>query len=158
MIDTPNILKIDAQTVAVIHITVPREKMREVMGPGRQELMETLAAQGIAPTGPWFNHHLRIDPQTFDFEIGVPVSAKVTAAGRVKPGELPAARVARTIFHGSYEGLGNAWGELTRWIAEAGEKGAPSLWETYLTNTSESPDPSTWRTELTRPLVGDQEK
>jgi effector-binding domain-containing protein len=153
MIDTPTILKTEAQTVAVIHITVPREAIREVMGPGRKELMDTLAAQGITPAGPWFSHHLRMDPRTFDFEIGVPVSAKVTPAGRVKPSELPAATVARTIFHGSYEGLGNAWGEFTRWITAAGKTAAPSLWETYLTDPGANPDPSTWRTELTRPLI-----
>lgn len=46
--------------------------------------------------------------------------------GRVKPGELPAAsKVARTVYHGSYEGLGAAWSE-----------------------------PASWRTELNQPLVG----
>jgi hypothetical protein len=32
--------------------------------------MAAVAAQGIAPAGPWFTHHLRMDPATFDFEIG----------------------------------------------------------------------------------------
>jgi hypothetical protein len=43
------------------------------MGPGLRELMAVAAAQGIAPTGPWFSHHLRMDPDIFDFEISVPV-------------------------------------------------------------------------------------
>ena len=49
------------------------------MGPGYQELMDTLTAQGIQPTGPWFTHHLRMDPEVFDFELGVPIAAPVTA-------------------------------------------------------------------------------
>lgn len=53
-----------------------------------------------------------MDPDTFDFEVGVPVAAPVAAAGRVKPGELPAATVARTVYHGDYSGLGEAWGRV----------------------------------------------
>ena len=82
------------------------------MGPGIGELMAAVAAQGIALAGPWFTHHLRMDPHTFDFEIGVPVTAPVAAVGRVKPGRSPATKVARTIFHGDYEGLAAAWGEF----------------------------------------------
>lgn len=43
-------------------------------------------------------------PDVFDFEIGVPVPAPIKAAGRVNSGRLPAAKVARTVFHGAYEG------------------------------------------------------
>jgi effector-binding domain-containing protein len=153
MIDTPQIVRVDSQTTAVIHVTVPREQIHAVMGPGIQELMAAVAAQGIAPTGPWFSHHLKMDPETFDFEIGVPVETPVAPAGRVQPGQLPAATVARTVYHGDYEGLGDGWGEFMEWIEAKGHTPAPDLWECYLTNPDEDPDPATWRTELTRPLV-----
>lgn len=58
------------------------------------------AVQEIGFTGPWFAHHLKDYPATFDFEICVPVSAPVEAVGRVVPGEIPAVRVARTVYHG----------------------------------------------------------
>ena len=51
------------------------------MSPGYRELMAALAAQGIAPAGPWFTHHLRMDPDTFDFEIGVPVTRQTRVLG-----------------------------------------------------------------------------
>ena len=50
---------------------------------------------------------------TFDFELGVEVSTPVKATGRVKPGELRAAKVARTVYRGPYEGLPAAWGEFS---------------------------------------------
>jgi effector-binding domain-containing protein len=109
MLDQPRIVQTDAQLAAIIRLTIPREEIRKVMGPGIAELMATIASQGIAPAGPVFSHHLRMDPDTVDFEIGVPVGAAVTAAGRVTPGQLPAARVGRTVYHGPYEGLGRAW-------------------------------------------------
>jgi effector-binding domain-containing protein len=154
MIDTPQITQTADQLTAVIRLTIPREEMRTAMGPGTKELMAAIADQGIAPSGPWFTHHLRMDPATFDFEIGVPVSAPVAAAGRVKPGRLPASRVARTIFHGGYEGLGGAWGELGAWIAAQGHTPGTDLWECYVAGPESSPDATTWRTELNRPLIG----
>ena len=146
MIDKPNIVRTEAQPAAVIHVTVAKDKIREVMGPGLKELRDTLAAQGIEPTGPWFTHHLRLDSSQWDFEIGLPITAPIKPEGRVKPGELPALTAARTVYRGDYEGLGTGWGELMSWIKAAGHVAASSLWEVYLEETP-------CRTELTRPLV-----
>jgi effector-binding domain-containing protein len=153
VIDTPQILQTAAQSTAIIHITIPRDQIRNVMGPGLKELMATLGKQGIVPAGRWFTHHLKMTRDTFDFEIGVPVKERVVAAGRVTAGQLPAVTVARTIYHGDYEGLPSAWPQLDAWIVAQGRKPAPSLWETYVTDPALNPDPSTWRTELTRPLA-----
>src|SRR5579864_4359253 len=97
MIDTPQITRSAPQLTAIIHLTIPRKEIRTVMGPGIGELMAAIAAQGVAPAGPVFSHHFKMDPETFDFEIGVPVPKPVSPVGRVKPGELPAAKVARTV-------------------------------------------------------------
>jgi effector-binding domain-containing protein len=153
MIEKPRIVQTSAQPVAIIRVTVPREQIREVMDPGRRELFDGVAAQGVAIVGPWFTHHLRMDPKVFDFEIGVPVAEPVTASGRVEPAELPAATVARTLYHGPYEGLGPAWGEFGAWVESQGHTPAPDLWECYLFGPESSPDPASWRTELNRPLI-----
>jgi effector-binding domain-containing protein len=154
MIDTPEIVQTTPQLIAKIHLTIPRAQIREVMGPGIGELMAAVAAQGIGPTGPWLSHHLKMSPDTFDFEIAVPVRAPVTPVGRVVPGELPAARVSRTVYHGGYEGLGDGWGEHMAWIEKNGHTPAPNLWEVYLVGPESGPDASAYRTQLNRPLVG----
>lgn len=153
VLDRPQITQTAAQLTATIHLTIAREEIHKVMGPGISELMAAVAAQGIATAGPIFSYHLRMDPDIFDFEIGVPVTAPITAVGRVKPGQLPAATVARTVYHGAYEGLGGAWGEFMAWIAAEGHTPGPNLWECYLTGPESSPDPANWRTELNRPLI-----
>lgn len=152
MIDEPRIVQTAAQQTAVIHLTVPRDQIQEVMGPGYTELMKTIKDQFIFPTGPWFTHHFKIDDRTFDFEIGVPIDKLVAPMGRVKPGSLPAARVARTIYHGPYDGLSDAWATFDEWIKKQGHKPAGDLWEVYLANPESHPDSSDWRTELNRPL------
>lgn len=153
MIETPRITQTPARITAVIHLVIPRAEIQKVMGPSIGELMAALASQGIAPAGPIFSHHFRMDPDQFDFEIGIPVSKPVTASGRVQPGELPARTVASTVYHGGYEGLGTAWGEFEAWIGANGHTPAADLWESYESGPESSPDPANWRTALNRPLV-----
>ncbi|TFV90890.1 AraC family transcriptional regulator [Oxalobacteraceae bacterium OM1] len=153
MIDAPEVLTTTARKTARIHLVVPRSAIQKVMGPGLAEIQAALKEQGIAPAGPWLTHHLRLDPATFDVEICVPVDAEVAPAGRVQPGLLPAARVARTTYRGPYEGLGAAWGAFKQWIARNGYREAPDLWEVYLAGPESSPRPEDWRTEFNQPLL-----
>lgn len=153
MLDAPQFLQTTSQPTAVIRFTIPRSEIQHVMGPGFGELMSTLAAQGIAAMGPFFSHHFRMDPQTFDFELGVPVPSPVTPMGRVTNSALPSVKVARTIYRGGYEGLGAAWGEFLALLDGQGHKSGPSLWECYRKGPESGPDSATWETELTRPLA-----
>ncbi len=153
MLEAPAIVRTAAQPAAVIHVVVPRSRIQEVMGPGLGEVRSALARQGIEPTGPWFTHHLRMSPESFDFEIGIPVARPVEADGRVVPGELPAATVARTVYQGEFEGLAGAWGEFEGWIRAGGHTPRPDLWERYLVGPESTSDPAGWRTELNRPLA-----
>jgi effector-binding domain-containing protein len=153
MIDTPQITQTAGQLTAFVHLTVPRAEMRNVMWPGLMEVRAALSAQGVAAAGPWFTHHLRMVPDIFDFEICVPVATPFATTGRVEAGQWPATTVARTIFHGNYEGLGAAWGEFDAWIAAKGYTPRPDLLERYVLGPEIEADPSGWRTELNRPLV-----
>lgn len=153
MIDTPQIVQTTARPTAVIHLTCPRAEIQRVMGPAIGEVMAAVAAAGVAPVGPLFSHHFRMTPDTFDFEVGVPLAAPIAPSGRVQPSQLPGATVARTTYHGGYEGLGAAWGEFEAWLGSQGHRPAPNLWECYLQGPESGPDSATWRTELNRPLA-----
>ena len=153
MLATPEITTTNFEEAAVIRLTVPRSEMMKVFGPAVGELMAALAAQGVKPVGAVFAHHLKMSPDNFDFELGVKVSAAVKPAGRVKPGRLPASKVARTVYSGPYEGLPAAWGEFTKWMKANGHEQGEDLWEVYSVGPQSSPDPANWRTELNRPLT-----
>jgi len=152
MIDVPQIVYADEQPTAVIHIVVSRNDIEQVMSPAIAEVLSVLAAQGIAPAGPCFTYHLRRPAEIFDFDVGFPVPTPLAPAGRVKPGKLPAARVARTVYHGGYGGLGPAWGEFIAWVEKEGLKPRGSLWERYVAGPESGSDPEKWRTELNLPL------
>ena len=153
MLDNPQIIQAAETDIAIIHLTIPRSQMREVMGPGISELMAVVKTQGIGPTGAWFTHHLRFEPGTFDFEICVPVNAPVVATGRVRPGIWRAMKLARATLQGGYENLAAAWPELDAWIKAGGHTPAVDLYECYVAGPESSPDPKNWRTELSRPLI-----
>jgi effector-binding domain-containing protein len=152
MIETPHITQTEEVLTAQIPLTVPTSQIHEVMGPGIQEVYAALGAQGIPPAGPWMTHHRRVPTDTFDFEICVPTNTEVAPAGRVVAGRIRGARAARTVYHGGYEGLGEAWGELMSWIEANGLKPACDLWEVYLVGPESGDDASAYRTELNRPL------
>lgn len=154
MLEPPQIVDTAAVQVACIPITVAREQIREVMQPGLGEVLAAIAEQGLEPAGPWFTHHLRMNPSVFDFRICVPVATRIRRAGRVLAGTLPAAKVVRTVYHGPYEDLGAAWVEFHEWIAAAGHSTRTDLWERYVTGPESDADPAQWRTELNRPLAG----
>jgi len=152
MLTAPQIIQTEVQHAAVIHLTIPRHEMMRVFGPAVGELMAALADQEVQPDGAVFAHHLKMSPSTFDFELGVKVSAPVKAIGRVRPSHLPAARVARTVYSGPYEGLPAAWGEFNKWMSTNRYEQGENLWELYLVGPQSTPDPANWRTELNRPI------
>jgi effector-binding domain-containing protein len=153
MIETPSLRNVEAQTTAVIRLTIPRSEIQKVMEPAIREVIETLTGQGIAPAGPVFSQHFRLEPEIFDFEVGVPVTKPVAPAGRVVAGRMPACRVAQTVHHGPYEELGAAWGEFMQWLQKEGLARQGMLWERYVTGPETTPDPAGWRTELNVPVA-----
>lgn len=154
MLSTPQILITEAHEAAVIHLTIPRSEMMSTFGPAVDELLAVLADQKCEPVGAVFAHHFRITADTFDFELGIKVTRPVKPVGRVKPGELPARKVARSVYTGPYEGLPAAWGEFDTWMKAEGCRQAEDLWEVYSVGPQSTPDPKSWQTELNRPLLG----
>jgi effector-binding domain-containing protein len=62
-------------------------------------------------------------------------------------------KVARTIYRGPYEGLGQGWGELGQWITKQAYEPEGEFWECYLAGPERSADPAEWETELNRPIA-----
>ncbi len=153
-LDAPVVTRFQEVPVATIPLAIPRDHIQQMMGPAFDELMASLEVQGIASTGPWYSHHFAMYPDTFDFEIGVPVATPITPVGRVRRGTRRPFRVVRMVHGGGYEGLGAAWERFGTWIAAQGLRPTEDLWEVYAVGPESSEDPAQWRTELYRPLIG----
>jgi effector-binding domain-containing protein len=153
MIEPLRVVEIAPQLLAFIPIKVARENIREAMTAGLAELEAGIEAQHIMITGAWMTHHLRRPSDVFDFELCMPVAVAVSPQGRIKPGQWPAMSAAQTIYHGGYEGLGEAWGRFLKEIEAGGHVCAEDFWECYITGPKTSADPATYRTELTKPFA-----
>lgn len=153
MIDTPQIVQTEELRTAYIRLDIPRSDMSEAFGPAIAELMSVLGRQGVKPAGPVFAHHLKMTPDRFDFKLSVAVDEDVQPSGRVHPGTLAPRKVARTVYHGPYEGLPDAWGAFMKWVEEEGLTAEDDLWESYVVTPETTDDPNEWKTELNRPIA-----
>lgn len=148
MITTPEIITTTALPTATIHLVIPAMEMGRHMDPAIQEVIKVITDQGASITGPMFSYHHRRPSDTFDFEIGFPVSQPVKEQMRVKNSSLPAGKVVRVVHEGPYEQLGEAWGELQRWVRERKLPESGRFFERYLNNPDEVKDPKDYLTEL----------
>ena len=148
IISTPAVVTTQKVITAAIHLTIPGRDMPKYMDPAIQEIIRTVMAQGIRITGPMFSYHHRRPSDTFDFEIGFPVSTPIKEEGRVRNSMLPALKVVRSVYQGPYEGLAQAWTALQQWVRANGHPETGRFWEGYLNNPDEVKDPNAYRTEL----------
>ena len=148
MITEPELITTQAQRTAVIHLVIPGRDMPKHMDPAIQEVLKTLKDQGLQPAGPMFSYHHRRPSDTFDFELGFPVTKAITPSERVVNGTLPAETVVRCVHQGPYEGLSQAWPALMERVREKNYAETGRFWERYLTNPEEVKDPKNYRTEL----------
>lgn len=149
-------LMTEPQSGAIIHITIPRDQIQQVMGPAIQEVIAAVQAQGAGPMGPVFAHHFGMTPGIFNFDVGVPTAKEIDPVGRVQPGGLPGTTIVRTVYTGPYEGLGEAWGEFQDQVEAKGWTLGPDLWERYLEGPETGRDASTFRTELNQTVLPKQ--
>lgn len=147
-------------TAVVRASDVSRDDVAPLFDAAFGAMFPALAAVGQSPAGAPFALYPRAadDWSRFDIEIGVPLHSPLaatiaapTADGRnlaVEPSELPAGKVASTLYQGGYDGLGPAWKQFTDAIAAAGHTLAMPCWEVYLTEPTPDSDPADMRTGL----------
>lgn len=154
MSENPGIIALPEQAAAAIHLHVPRNAMPQFVGPACRELFGALATQHLKPSGPLVFYYACMPGTHFDFELAVPVSGAVQAAGRVRGITLPAAtQAAVTVYEGPYEGLPEAWARFAKSIQAAGHRTAGHFFENYVVGPESGLPASQWRTELCQPLA-----
>lgn len=152
-IEKPVIVTTEPILIAKLYAKIPSREIQSEMGRLLQELSAELKKQQISPIGPWFTHHLKRPGEYFDFEVCFPVATPIDASGRVEPGEWPAMKMVRTVYHGSYEGLAQGWSDFMSEIERMGLRVSPEIWEVYKTGPDTESNSEKWQTELNRAIV-----
>jgi effector-binding domain-containing protein len=153
MITTPQLVTMQPVPAAIVHLTIPRSRMQKEMPAAIHEAIDAAVAQNLGPVGPLYARHSRFDPETFDFEVGVPVSGAIQPTGRVTSGELPAVTVVQTIYRGPYGGLPEAWQAFEKWVRESEHRVGEQFVERYIRGPESTSDPADYETELSWEII-----
>jgi hypothetical protein len=174
----PRLVVVEPVVTAVVRGVVPMAGLRDFFDSSFRALGGTLARQQVAVLGPAFGLYHRPPGETVDLEVGFPTDRAVRTdgpevsvesqeperpdesqrpedrgaperpRGKVAVSALPAARVARTVHHGSFDGLAASWESLFAWVRAQGLTPGPVMWEVYVTEPTPEMSPDDLRTEL----------
>ncbi|MDE2886917.1 MAG: GyrI-like domain-containing protein [Gemmatimonadota bacterium] len=144
--------EIQSQPIVGIRATTTMEEIKQVIGALFGEIMEYFTRNGLAPAGMPLTIYHEMDADRLEMECGMPVASPVEGTERVRPGELPAGKVATVTHMGPYEQLGQTWSALMKWMEEEDLQAAGAPWEVYVTDPGEEPDQSKWRTDIFFPI------
>lgn len=110
------------------------------------------AEKGIV--APAFALYTRQPSDTFDLEIGFPLTSGLTQALPLGeeliaiPSQLPGGSVAAMTHTGAYDGLGEAWAAFMTAVIDAGHHPGLPFFEVYVTEPKPDMDPAQLRTDL----------
>ncbi|QFG69983.1 GyrI-like domain-containing protein [Ornithinimicrobium pratense] len=152
MTPEPELVEVEPTPTAVIRGSVPVTEITSFYDRSFTEVAAVLGRQGVSPRGT-FGRYLAPPADVIELEVGFVVDRAVEADGDVVASTLPGGRVARLIFHGAYDGLGEAWDGLMTWVGDQGLAPAGPVWEVYVTEPTPQTDPSTLRTDLFCPVA-----
>lgn len=148
------VLEAQAQPTVVVRAQdYPMADLGQLFDKTFAAIFSTLPRVGITPVGPPFGLYTREPGETVDVEVGIPVSAPLTADHPV--GELtltgstlPAGQLAAVSYFGDFGGLGDAWGAFMRGVVELGQTPTMPFFEVYVTEPTPDMDPDDLRTDL----------
>ncbi|MFD5868509.1 GyrI-like domain-containing protein [Corynebacterium sp. NPDC060344] len=151
-------------TAVVRAFDIPMDDLSGLFDNAFSALFPALGAAGISPAGAAFALYPRFseDWSRCDIEVGVPLDAPLPgpveapladgSAITIEPSELPAGKVASTLYQGAYDGLGQAWKEFTDELIADGHTPAMPCWEVYITEPTPEADPADMKTGLNTPV------
>ena len=137
---------------ATVREEIAQQDLAEAMGRLFQIVNTSIAKQGVDRDGAPFARYHSFG-EVVDLEVGVMVAAPITPDGVVMSSELPAGPAAIAVHAGPYEGLGDTYDAIRRWLeASPGHQANGGPWELYITDPSAEPDSAKWLTEVIFPL------
>lgn len=145
--------ELPGQTIISIREQVPPADLPAFIGRSFGDLFGHVRLLAIPVAGEPFAIYHTFGADAIDAEIGLPIHGHVEAAGRIATRELPPVTVAETIHAGPYEGLADAYAELTRWIEANGFEVVGPVRERYLDGPGTDVAPSAYRTIIAMPIV-----
>ena len=141
------------QPVMSMRMRTAIHELPNVLGKAFGDVAMAIGEQGKQPQGPPFVAYYNMDMENLDIEVGFPVAKRLQAKGDIKPGEIPAGKVAATIYTGPYggDGMKEAYGALAKLVEEKKQVPTGVVYEIYLNSPMDTP-PEKLQTQIVFPL------
>ena len=117
----------------------PVQNLGQITGKVYESLMAFLDAMHEKPSGPPYILYHNMDMKNLDCEIGFPVAKQIAGKGDIHAGIIAASTIATCVYTGPYDGIGPAYEELNKWIAEHHFQVTGAAYEEYLNDPTETP-------------------
>ena len=140
------------QPVIGVHRDVAMASLTEFFGRAFAEVTAALDQKGVPPAGPPVAFYAGVTEQAADVTAGFPVVGSVTPARGLVALTLPGGPTVEATHVGPYDGLADAYADLTRWFEEQGLTPSAVMWEEYLVGPESVADPSRWQTRIVYPM------
>ena len=114
---------------------------------GYHDILQLLASQQKAPSGPPFARYFGMSAGTFEIEFGFPVENGVEGDGKIVTGSTPSGKAASCMYIGPYGEIEAAYDALMKWVDDNGFALNGEAYEIYLDNPAETP-PDQLRTRI----------
>ena len=156
------VVELDAQPTIAVRVRKPMAEvdLRELFDTQMPRLYHFGTSQGRSPTGAPYARSYMFGPEVIDMEVGIPISEPLPGLAppddqleAVGSASLPAGRTAKVVYHGSYQGLSQAYDIFHDWIHAQGEEDGVGPWEVYVVDPSTVSDPRELKTEIYWPLA-----
>jgi effector-binding domain-containing protein len=128
MVHEIEVTRVDALPTAVVPATTTWPRFPIVWRELLDEVWACLRAGGVDRGCPNVMLYLDDLPR---IEVGVWLRVPCDLAGRVVHSQLPAGKVATTVYRGPYQGIGDAHRAVIDWCAANGERPTQVRWEIY---------------------------
>ncbi len=127
------------QLALTIRTITRLQDLPKVMEKSLRKIKEHLAKFEEEPTGPPFAAYYDMSMDSFDVEIGFPVSRAFAETGNIQTSVIPGGKIASCTHTGPYTGISKAYQFLSNWVKENGYETKEVVYEIYFNDPAVTP-------------------
>ncbi|HAU32181.1 MAG: Transcription activator effector binding protein [Desulfotomaculum sp. 46_296] len=127
------------QLALTVRTTTRLQDLPKVMEKSLREIKEHLAKFEEEPTGPPFAAYYDMNMESFEVEIGFPVSRAFAETDNMKTSVIPGGKIASCTHTGPYLGIPKAYQFLSNWVKENGYETKEVVYEIYFNDPAVTP-------------------
>ena len=120
-----------------IRPTTSIKELPQELGKAYGAIGQYMGELGEQPAGAPYAVYFTFTMESMDIEIGFPVGGSLPGKGEIQSGDIPAGKVAQTMYTGPYNKIEPAYNALTAFVEQQGYEATGVAYEFYLNDPGE---------------------